>query len=63
MWQPIETAPTEVGLQYLVYFPKRRRPYEVCTNMNNFRIIGNTFDFDIAEEITMWCPITPVEGL
>lgn len=58
-WQPIETAPTELGAQYLVYTPGAMYPYDVCRNMNDFRIIGNTFDFDRREQPTMWMPITP----
>lgn len=61
MWQPIETAPTELEAQYLVYTPGTRYKYDVCRNMNGFRIIGNTFDFDRNEQPTMWMPITPVE--
>lgn len=61
MWQPIETAPTELEVQYLVYTPSTRCKYDVCRNMNDFRIIGNTFDFDLDIQPTMWMPITPVE--
>lgn len=63
MWQPIETAPTELEAQYLVYTPGTRYKYDVCRNMKGFRIIGNTFDFDRNEQPTMWMPITPAEGL
>lgn len=58
-WQPIETAPTEPVAQYLVYTPGDRSRYDVCRNMNDFRIIGNTFDFDLATQPTMWMPIIP----
>ena len=60
-WQLIETAPTEPGVSFLMYFPTRRNKYHVAVNMNGFRVIGGVFDFDYADEPTMWMPITPME--
>lgn len=61
MWQPIETAPTEVGVSFLMYFPTRRNSYHVAYNMKGFRIVGGVFDFDLSDQPTMWMPITEVK--
>lgn len=61
MWQPIETAPTEPSVSFLMYFPTRKYKYHVAVNMNDFRIIGGVFDFDLTDQPTMWMPITKVE--
>ena len=61
MWQPIETAPTEPGVSFLMYFPTRRNSYHVAYNMNRFRIVGGVFDFDLSDQPIMWMPIPEVK--